>query len=272
MKGAIAYVDCVSFAAPGLPDWPAALRVLRGEQDYVAAELPSYQPELLPPNERRRASATVRMAFRVAEEATRASSIPAKELACVFASSDGDLNIAHKLCTALAQAPQAVSPTDFHNSVHNAAAGYWSIASLATGPSTAISAYDYSFAGGLMEALGMVLVENHATLLLAYDIPAPAPLLASRPLTLAAGVGFVLTPHRTEQTIAQLSVQTGPGTETGMDDAALEQLRLANPAARALPLLAAIARTISDGGRDEVSLALSDTQLAHVRIAGGVQS
>lgn len=258
-----AYVESLSFAAPGLPDWTTTQRVLRAEQPYHASELPLYQPSLLPPNERRRASQTVRMAFRVAEEATRASSVPAGQLACVFASSDGDLNIAHKLCLALAEPPQAVSPTDFHNSVHNAAAGYWSIAALATGPSTAIAAYDYSFTGGLMEALGMVLVEQRATLLLAYDVPAPAPLLATRPLTLAVGAGLILTPERTANTVAELRLEIGPGSETRMQHAELEALRQGNPAARGLPLL----QVIAVGGGTAV-LSLSDTQLAHVKISG----
>ncbi|HTP39214.1 MAG TPA: beta-ketoacyl synthase chain length factor [Steroidobacteraceae bacterium] len=260
----VAYVESLGFAAPGLPDWLTTRRVLRDEQLYQPCDLPVYQPALLPPNERRRASQTVRLAFRVAEEATRASSIAANRLACVFASSDGDLNIAHKLCLALAEPQQTVSPTDFHNSVHNAAAGYWSIAALATGPSTAVAAYDYSFAGGLMEALGMVSVERHATLLIAYDVPAPAPLLATRPLTVAVGVGLVLTPEPTPNTQARLAFETGPGAETSLPHVGLEALRQGNPAARGLPLLRAIAR-----GAGSAVLALSDALLAHVTVAGG---
>ncbi|MGE0115906.1 MAG: beta-ketoacyl synthase chain length factor [Steroidobacteraceae bacterium] len=237
-----AYIEAVSCAAPGLPDWQRAQAVLRGEQAYVASELPVYQPALLPSNERRRASPTVRMAFRVAEAAINGSSIAASELATVFTSADGDLNIAQRICAALAETQRFISPTDFHNSVHNAAAGYWSIASLAKGPSTAIAAFDDSFAVGLLEALGMVQVEQQAALLVAYDVPAPEPLHARRPVQHPAGVGLILTPQRTPNSLARLHAQLTHNAITTMQDAALEALRLSNPAARALPLLLPLAR------------------------------
>jgi hypothetical protein len=236
-----AYIEAVAFAAPGLPDWPSAEPVLRGEQPYSANELPVYQPALLPPNERRRASPTVRMAFRVAEAATQASSIAAADLALVFASSDGDLHIAQRICAALAEPQRFISPTDFHNSVHNAAAGYWSIASLARGPSTAIAAYDHSFSVGLMEALGMVLIEQQPTLLATYDLPAPTPLLDKRTVQHAVGVGLILTPKRTANTLAKLSAKSTDSAATPMNEAALEAMRVGNPAARALPLLQLLA-------------------------------
>ena len=49
--------------------------------------------------------------------------------------------------------PASISPTRFHNSVHNAAAGYWTIGAHCMQAATAISAYDASFAEGLLEAL-----------------------------------------------------------------------------------------------------------------------
>ncbi|MGC3979821.1 MAG: beta-ketoacyl synthase chain length factor [Steroidobacteraceae bacterium] len=249
-----AFIEAISFAAPGLPDWPHTQTVLRNEQAYVASELPVYQPALLPANERRRASPTVRMAFRVAEAATQASSIAASELATVFASADGDLNIAQRICAALAEPQRFISPTDFHNSVHNAAAGYWSIASQARGPSTAIAGHDHSFAVGLLEALSMVIVEQQPTLLVAYDVPAPMPLLSKRPVRDAVGVGLILTPQRTRQTLATLTVTTTQDqvTITPMQQAELEALRLGNPAARALPLL----QLLAYGRPGSVTLAL----------------
>src|SRR5690242_4944354 len=95
------FVEAVGLAAPGLVGWRSAVPILRGEQPYVAAELPPHAPPLLPPNERRRASPTVRLAFQAAEDAMQCSSIAASELATVFASSDADLNIIHRICTAL---------------------------------------------------------------------------------------------------------------------------------------------------------------------------
>jgi hypothetical protein len=237
------FIEAVAVAAPGMPDWHSAQPVLRDESSFVVSDLPQYQPALLPPNERRRASPTVRMAFRVAEAATQASSIAASELAAVFTSADGDLAIAQRICNASAEAQRFISPTDFHNSVHNAAAGYWSIASQARGPSTAIAAFDDSFAVGLLEAVSMVRVEQHATLLVAYDVPAPTPLLDKRPLQVAIGVALIFTTERTANSIAHLTLEvSAPTSATPMQSAALETLRKGNPAGRALPLLQLLAQ------------------------------
>jgi len=242
LKHLTSYIEAISFVAPGLPDWKHTQAVLRDAIPYVSSELMPYQPTLLPPNERRRASPTVRMAFRIAEELIQHSSIPADQLACVFSSADGDLSIAQRICTALADSTRLVSPTDFHNSVHNAAAGYWSIAANAKGPSTAIAAFDHSFATGLLEAHCMVQIENQPVLLVVYDVPAPQPLHASRPVAIPAGVGLLLTVAPTANTIAGISMQIAECTGTNTNDTAVETLRLSNPAARALSLLQALAR------------------------------
>lgn len=245
MMQATSYIGAISFVAPGLPDWPHTKSVLRGDRDYVATDLSTYQPTLLPANERRRASPTVRMAFRVAEELINSCKYPADQLACVFSSSDGDLTIAQRICAALAEGARLVSPTDFHNSVHNAAAGYWSIAANATGPSTAIAAFDGSFAAGLLEAHAMVQVEKHSTLLVVYDVPAPLPLQASRPVGAPIGVGLLLTPDSSANTIAAIRCEIVNAQDARCDNAAIETLRTSNPAGRSLPLLQAIARTQS---------------------------
>lgn len=232
------FIAAAGVAAPGLSGWTAARAVLCGEQPYQPMELPAYQPALLPPNERRRASPTVRMAFRVAEEAMQRFS--GDEVATVFVSADGDLQIAQRICAALAAPSPLISPTDFHNSVHNAAAGYWSIAGGMRGPSTAISAWDHSLSVGLLEAVSMVIVEQRDTLLVAYDLPAPQPLLDKRAVNNAFGVALLLTRTPT-QALARMCWKDGNGDESTLTDRGLEELRLSNPAARVLPLLSALA-------------------------------
>ena len=113
MIEATSYIDAISFVAPGLPDWQHTQTVLRGEQPYEASELTTYQPNLLPPNERRRASPTVRMAFRIAEALINSTQQAANQFASVFSSSDGDLAIAQRICTALAENTRLVSPITF---------------------------------------------------------------------------------------------------------------------------------------------------------------
>src|SRR3546814_3129393 len=80
------------------------------------------------------------------------------------------------MCAPRAIAPRSISPTKFHNSVHNAAAGYWTIGSGCMHASTAVSAFDASFAQGLVEALAQLAEGAEAVLLAAYDGPATGPL------------------------------------------------------------------------------------------------
>ncbi|HYM34894.1 MAG TPA: beta-ketoacyl synthase chain length factor, partial [Steroidobacteraceae bacterium] len=187
------FVEAVGLAAPGLSTWNAAQPILRGEQTYVSQPLQPHAPALLPANERRRATPTIRLAFQAAEDALQATTIAPASLATVFASSDADLGIIHRICSALTVMPRMISPTDFHNSVHNAAAGYWTIAVGARGNATTLSAYDYSFAAGLFEACNTILVDGSNTLLVAFDTPPPEPLLEKRPIRVPTGVALVLT-------------------------------------------------------------------------------
>ncbi|PTU31388.1 beta-ketoacyl synthase chain length factor [Stenotrophobium rhamnosiphilum] len=231
------FIESLGIAAPGLAGWSQARAVLRGQQPYVAQELETYQPNLLPPNERRRATPAVRLAFRVAEEAVAGSSLTADHLAGVFATAEADTSVLHRICSALAEDSRAVSPTDFHNSVHNAAAGYWSIAAAAKLPSVTLTAHDATFMAGLIEAYGLVHGDGYSVLLTAYDLRPPEPLFGGRPLLCNAGVALVLTAERTERSLAQLDIAPTSVSETTMRDASLETLRLGNPACRALPLM-----------------------------------
>ncbi|MGH8530471.1 MAG: beta-ketoacyl synthase chain length factor [Nevskiales bacterium] len=237
------WAEAPGVAAPGLNGWTQGQAVLRGEQAYLGAELPKYAPTLLPPNERRRATNICRLAFQAAEEAIQRASVPADSLAAVFASSSGDLEVLHLLCEVLATPQRQVSPTHFHNSVHNAPAGYWSIATRSRMPSTSLSACDASVAAGLLEAAALCAVENMPVLLVAYDIPPPPPLLAKRPVLAPFGAALVLTSASTASSGWCFQIDYGaeqPATQ--IKDTELERLRTGNPAARMLPLLALMAR------------------------------
>jgi hypothetical protein len=251
-------VKAVGIAAPGLAGWAAARPVLAGAAPYLHAAEAPYAPALLPPNERRRATAAVRQAFRAAEDAIGTHSDP-KNLASVFASSDGDMVVLHRICEALAGEPRVISPTDFHNSVHNAASGYWSIAAQCMRPTTTLAAFDASFTAGLIEAVALVRDLNADVLLVAYDAVAPAPLLAKRPLTVAAGVALILGPAA-GNSAGGISIEIGAGDET-VCAGDLEALRRGNPALRALPLLELIAR----GAAGEVTLRGTGELRVHLR-------
>lgn len=237
------FIDSIGLAAPGLPGWPAAQEILRGAQPYEIREMPRFAPSFLPPNERRRATRVGRLAFQAGEEAVAASDIPPEQLAAVFSSGGGDYEVMDRMCQALATSERMISPTDFHNSVHNAPAGYWSIATRSRQPSTSLSAYDSSFAAGLMEAFSLCREDDLPVLLVTYDIRPPAPLVYARPLVDDFSVALLLTPMQRPQSRASLQLDLADHpNESRVADATLEKLRCGNPAARALPLLVALAR------------------------------
>ena len=130
------------------------------------------QPAILPPNERRRAPDTVAVALAVAQAACANAGRDPAQLPTVFASTYGDLAITDYMCSTLAKAPTTLSPTRFHNSVHNAAAGYWSIATGCHQPYCALGAGRYTFANGLFAAALQVCADQTDVLYVAYDIDA----------------------------------------------------------------------------------------------------
>lgn len=235
----------VGLVAPGLPSWTEALAVLRGEAAYVPAPAVVPPPQRLPAAERRRAGAAVKIALSVADAACNAADRDPATLATVFASSSGDGANCHALCDTLAHPPgpdRLVSPTRFTNSVHNAAAGYWHIAVGSQHASTSVCAFDDSFGAGLVAALPQALAAP--VLLVASDTPYPQPLHATRPLPDTMGVGLVFGPAQSSGATARLRVRLLPQAAalTACRDTALEELRGRIPAARALPLLEALAR------------------------------
>lgn len=242
------WVDGVGILGPGLDNWAQAQVVLQGQAAYVQAPTVLPVPTILPPAERRRASRVIKVALAVGLEAAQAAGQDPAQLPNVFASSGGDGHNCHSLCELLGSDDRQVSPTRFHNSVHNAASGYWAIATGATPPAQVLGGYDASFAVGLFEAMVQVQTLNTPVLLVVIDSEYPQPLHAKRPIADTSGLALVLSPTKSERSLAQLVldakayladgnavVQLQPGLE-GLS-AMSEQL----PPWRGVPLLAALA-------------------------------
>ncbi|MGB6355427.1 MAG: beta-ketoacyl synthase chain length factor [Steroidobacteraceae bacterium] len=236
-----AYVSGLGVLGPGLANWPEAAAVLSGRQPYRPAPTVLPTPAMLAAAERRRVGRVVKLALAVALEATAQAGENPAELASVFSSSGGDGHNCHELCQSLSLPGREVSPTRFANSVHNAAAGYWSIGTGAMAESNVLCAFDASFTAGLLEALTQVAVDQIPVLLVAYDSEYPQPLHAKRPIPDAFGVSMLLTPQRRATSLARVDAALG-GTEADrLPDPMLEALRCAFPAARSLPLLRLLA-------------------------------
>ncbi len=237
------YVEGIGLLAPGLSGWAASAPVLAGNLPYVAAPIAMPVLELLPAAERRRTPTSVKLALAAGSEALANAGQSAAETATVFTSSGGDGDVIHQICEALALPGHEVSPTRFHNSVHNASAGYWGIATRCHEPSTSLGAYDASFAAGLIEAATQAIVDPRIVLLIAYDTPYPEPINAVRPIRASVGVGMLLSPERSARSLCELDIAlvANSVSATKLPQPDLEAIRAGVPAGRALPLLAAIA-------------------------------
>lgn len=237
-----AYIDGIGVLGPGLHDWPASQAMLTDATSYQAQKTVLTAPQLLPAAERRRAGAMVKLTLATGHEAVTAAGWDAATLPVVFSASGSDGENCHAICEMLASDDRQISPTRFHNSVHNAAAGYWSIATGAMTSASVLCAYDGCFGAGLLEALTQVAVDQTRCLLLTCDTPYPEPLHSARPIRDAMGIALALTPERSVRSIAQITVNLSDASADMLDNAHFEALRTTIPAARGLPLLAALAQ------------------------------
>jgi hypothetical protein len=210
--------------ASGMPSWDALCAVARGEATPAPDAPRKPAPELLAPNERRRAPDTVLLALEAGLAACRAADADPAMLSSIFASTHGELAITDAMCRTLVEAPTEISPTRFHNSVHNAASGYWTIGCGCRAASTAISAYRATLAQGLIEAAMQLEAGEDAVLLVVYDGTASGPLASVSPSEGLFGLGLVL--ERAQPGDAALSLSLGDA-------------EVATPAPRLAPVLGA---------------------------------
>lgn len=236
------HVDGIGLAGPGLSGWSHACEVLSGRAALKLAPAQLPPVEALPPAERRRVGVAIKLALAIGFEAVRHAGADPARLATVFSSTAGDCDNCHAVLETLASADRAVSPTRFHNSVHNAPAGYWSIATACMEPSTSLCAYDATFAAGLLEATTQARASGQPCLLLAFDTAYPEPLHRLRPIPYALGVAMVLNPVKTARARASLAIELCHAAATSMPDPDLEGLRASIPAARSLPLMQSLAQ------------------------------
>ncbi|MGH8173599.1 MAG: beta-ketoacyl synthase chain length factor [Rhodanobacteraceae bacterium] len=241
MRTLTVWIEGIGLWAPGIADWAHAVRVFAGAMpDENAVAKPT--AAALPPAERRRAPEPVLIASEAAGQACAMAGIDPAELACVFASTHGDLAITDTMCTTLAADPRELSPIRFHNSVHNAPSGYWTVATHCHAAATAISAADGTFAAGLLEAALQVETEGAPVLLVAYDIAARGPLGEVATSTSPFAVAFVLGSKASSRASARLTLRHADASYDLHDPPAALAALTGNPtAAQALPLLLALA-------------------------------
>lgn len=256
-----AHIAAVGLAGPGLPSWQQSQAVFQASQAWQPEPLEKYAPERLPRNERRRATRLARLAFKAADEAVAGlNPEQLSRMATVFASADGDMDVVDSVSRALTQPERPISPTQFHNSVHNAPAGYWSIATASMRPTSSLSAADDSALAGLQEALLMLTAGEERVLLMCYDVAPAEPLKQLKPKRQDLAVALLLQP---QPALAELSLTSGDGAATLVTAPSLEPLLGCNAAAQWLPLLSALAQ----GESGVFALSGGQQNWAHLRVS-----
>ena len=157
-------------------NWDEFCSVLAGGP---AQQVTPLKPELIPAKERRRAPLGVKLAVEVMDQACRMSGLEPDKIATVFASVYGDMETTDYLCRTLDAAPRTVSPTRFHNSVHNAATGNWAIATGSHHSTNAISAFLHSASMAFLEAAMQTIEEDIPVLVCVQELASPA---ATKPI------------------------------------------------------------------------------------------
>lgn len=155
--------------APGLEtqeDWRNW--VSRGARiEDIPGEPEKPRLDFMPPMLRRRASRVSRAALQVARECNE----PGHNTRTIFASRHGELHRSTRLLTELAHA-QPLSPNAFSLSVHNSAAGLYSIATGNRAGSTALAAGQDSLPAAVMAASGYLQRgEPAVTVVMADEAP-----------------------------------------------------------------------------------------------------
>lgn len=247
----------IGAVGPGFSNWPELQAQIKSgiSQDSTKTQLPS--PEILPPAERRRASPIVKAGLNAGLEACKDAGLNARDLLTVFTSSGADGANCEAICEQLATDDRLISPTRFHNSVHNTVAGYWGIATGCMRPSQVISAEDGSFAAGLLEAAIEAIHSDEPCLLVCYDTSYPGALRHVRPISDTAAIAIIVAKPGTfknKYPTIQLKLDNTGNVETPTESI---------PTLNALPLL----NTITRVSPDWISLSFQNNCVLSVKIA-----
>jgi hypothetical protein len=159
------YVRGVGFWAPGYGD---AAAWCRREAD-ASIERPDAAP--LEGPLRRRSSELTRMAVDVLVQATEQAGCDLASVPTIWATAHGEHTTALRLLAMMRRGEGKLSPTHFHNSVHNTASGYASISTGNTTASSTLTGGGELVAAALLEAICCVETDAESVVLVLADEP-----------------------------------------------------------------------------------------------------
>lgn len=265
------FINSVGVIGPGIDNWPHCKKILADDEPNIISELPKLSLSILPPNERRRTTKMIKLALHVAKEAITNAGVSATNVSSVFASSNSDLAIVDRICSDLLLPDHPVSPIQFHNSVHNAPAGYWGIGTGSRCPSTSLSAGLYSAMAGLIEASTLALIENETVVLIIYDCPVDGLLKDITRVNLPFACAMVLTAQQTATSFARIQLLGSTDAPCSkLKNDALGSLCSDNAAANTLLLLESIDTDTLEGTGTSIDISNSPRTVS-MPYAGNLQ-
>lgn len=255
-----AYLDALTLIAPGIETEEQLHTALRARvvadfaSDWKAA------PESISSRARRRYSPQILLAIQVAEKIAPALS---DEAAWVFGSAFGEGETLKIILDALCTPNMAIRPTRFQNSVHNAASGQWTIARSIRSAATSICGGDCTAGSSMLKALLQTQLEDRSVGMVLFDAPLPYPLNGSHRLTVPAGAGFALSPHKGPKSIAAIEYSLCDAAHSRVSTAfAQKALTTDNPVFAILPLV----ERLFGQGKGDVIIDLNGNQALKLKV------
>lgn len=242
MKVAVTGVGLWTRGMTSLADFAAARRDEFAGIGDASFEAP--KAAAIPTRERRRAGLAINLCVEVAHQACDCAGIDKSSIPSVFVSAMGDTAITDYMCRKLAGADKLLSPTKFHNSVHNAPACYWAISANNRAPNTFVGGFLESFGAGFFEASSQAIGNDAPTLLVGYDMATEPPLADVAAIAETLAVALVIAPAHRGRPPQELSAMAAevrlvaePALPPRPHTQVLAQLTAANPIGGALALI-----------------------------------
>jgi len=196
--------------SPGVPDVATYL----ARREDPTAERPAC--DVVHPRMKRATSLLTQTSIEVMTQAARDASFALDQCATVFGSEHGEIQIAVEQMQMMQEGSGIVSPARFKNSVHNTAAGLFSISVVNRGFTTAIAAGEHTFAMSLLEAW-MLLADGDVDQVVVSiaEEPLPTPIHDFAP-HVALGVAIALG-TKAEGALAKIGVPERRRVENGIE-------------------------------------------------------
>ncbi len=226
---------------PGFTHWEKLAELLVTDHPFEP-EFTKPAPVIIPANERRRAPLLVKLAVETSWQAVKENADAAANIACVFGSGLGDTDVTDYLCKALTTELKQLSPTKFHNSVHNTAAGYWTISTHCMKSANSIAAYQDTVGVVLMEAISQCALQQQPILISLYDTAVSSVLNELFSSDQNLGLSLLIAPSDHPEPGPTLHINTvASAGENTLINTQLAALLANNPCAELLHLLQALA-------------------------------